>query len=267
MKKLKMFLLVIFATLNFYASGTNPCTIGSRKGLYVELFGNVIINNPSYLTNLENYIINHNYNYILLYDLEDKVFSKSVLQTTFLNTSETILTSFILNLKNQNSNIQIGAVGGPSNGSGGLTNFFTNIDNYNSRVATSATDLTKTIDFNNLEDEYWGGGANDFLVRYNEYVNFTRPVMHNMDSLSNQTIGNYPHPKAEIYLGILHDLTDGVNSITAQDQANEIDNKMDRILLNIYIPSIFLQQECTTGVSNVDKLFLAYDRGSGHRLE
>ena len=74
MKKIIISLLIFFNLLHSFSNGQS-CTIGSRKGLYVEIFGNVIINNDTYLTNLQNYIIKYDYNYILLYNLENKVFS------------------------------------------------------------------------------------------------------------------------------------------------------------------------------------------------
>ena len=111
MKKILIILMIILQLKNH--TSAQSCSIDSKKGLFVELFGNKICNNATLRTNLENYIIRNGYEFLLLYGLGGEIFTRKTLQTGELFSGvETNLRSFISNLKMRNSNIQIGAVDG-----------------------------------------------------------------------------------------------------------------------------------------------------------
>ena len=196
MKKI-IIILTIILQLNNQTSAQTNCNIDSKKGLFVELFGNKICKNETLRTNLENYIIRNGYEFILLYGLGGEIFTRKTLQTGELFAgAETNLRLFISNLKTRNSNIQIGAVDGSrfkENQVDHLSLFFNNVNNYNARVAVDSMDRSKCIDFIVLEDEFWS----DQSTAYSEYTAFVQPIMDTMKLIAYPAV---PYPSGKVHI-------------------------------------------------------------------
>ncbi len=130
--KNKIIILCAFLLVSFIENSK-----AQIKGMYVELFGNYILPNvnPALRSNVIDYARDHSFNYLILYDLGGTVFDRINVSTgSTLTTQQEALRDFIIDAKNQITDLQIGVSDGVSNGAGGPNKFFDNIVWFNNVV-------------------------------------------------------------------------------------------------------------------------------------
>ena len=218
------------------------------KGLYVDFFGNYILQDASLKTNLINYAAANGFNYLLLYDVQGNVLDYTLCSTCTLNTDQELLKDFISSAKGTITGLQIGVSGGAMH-AGVLSEFFDNVKWFNDLVANN-----EKIDVMHLEDEYWNGTPSDLESQYDVYID----QLDHMWAIRNSSVYALT---VETYLGEISNIPTRPESL----QVAEIDPVTDRILLHCYMPNQFMQNRLL-GPGFVNMQF-EYDWGSGKRYK
>ncbi len=242
---IKSIILFPFLLLNSQLSNAQ------LKGLYVDFFGSHIIHDATLKNNLITYAQDHNFNYLLLYDVQSYILDYTLYtggNTTPLTADQQLLVNFVGSA--HNAGLQIGVTGGIYKaGSTNLNQFFDNVIWLNNNTNVTAN---QKIDVLHLEDEYWSATTT-------VYAAYVSQLIHMWNDLKNGSATI----KVETYLGKIN--TFGT-VVTASQEVSDIDPVTDRVLLECYMPNQFMQNRIDQLPPNdYVNLQFEFDYGAGER--
>ncbi len=233
-------------------------SLAQVNGLYVEFFGSYILGNSTLEGNVISYAQNHQFNYLLLYQVDGFVIPRDAPKLTNadpLTSSQQALSAFIFTAKTAIPGLKIGVAGGALETYPSLNQsvFFDNVDWFNGKVGNAM----HSIDVMNLEYEYWGHSAQ--VVVDDDFTNHYLPQLTNMHDIKINT--NNTPLMVEVYLGRINN----GQVETEQVQADAIDPLADRILMTAYVPNEFMQNRLQSpGYVNLQ---FEFDWGLGKRYQ